>query len=231
MIARWWPLWLFIPIAAILLLFPQVDLWASGLFYVPGQGFVYDKNVLVQAVYHGVPMVVKVVALTLIVLAVASTIAPLFKRWPWLQIKRGAIWFLLVGMIVGPGLITHDIFKNGWGRPRPVQIVPFGGAGHYVSPGIISDQCRTNCSFYSGHASIAFYLMALAFVTRRKRLWLCLGVATGATVGLVRIIQGGHFLSDVVFAGYAIWLWTWLLYQLFCRLRWLTPTRQTTHNH
>jgi lipid A 4'-phosphatase len=49
---------------------------------------------------------------------------------------------------------------------------------------------------------VGFYFIAfaLAFPRRRWR-WLGLGLGLGAAIGLVRILQGGHFLSDVVFSG------------------------------
>ena len=43
--------------------------------------------------------------------------------------------------------------------------------------------------------------MVFAWWTRR-RVWLWLGIAVGAGVSLVRITQGGHFLSDTLFAGF-----------------------------
>jgi lipid A 4'-phosphatase len=43
-----------------------------------------------------------------------------------------------------------------------------------------------------------------------------LGVLAGSAIGWMRIAQGGHFLSDVVFAGWVIWL----LYQTI-RHSWL----------
>lgn len=61
-----------------------------------------------------------------------------------------------------------------------------------------------NCSFVSGHAALGFYTIALAWVVRRRRrLWLAVGIGVGALVGLGRLLQGGHFLGDVVFAFWA----------------------------
>ncbi len=61
-------------------------------------------------------------------------------------------------------------------------------------------------SFPSGHASVAFYLASPWFLlrsTRRRaaRLWLGAGLAYGGLVSLTRMVQGAHFLSDV--------LWSW----------------------
>jgi lipid A 4'-phosphatase len=39
-----------------------------------------------------------------------------------------------------------------------------------------------------------------------RRRWTLIGLTAGALVGLGRIMQGGHYLSDVVFSFYAVWL-------------------------
>ena len=63
-----------------------------------------------------------------------------------------------------------------------------------------------NSSFPSGHASVAFFLMGLGFVISPGRPWLrrgCFigGMAYGMAMGFTRVLQGGHFLSDVLWAG------------------------------
>ena len=73
-----------------------------------------------------------------------------------------------------------------------------------------ADQCVNNCSFVGGEAAAMFALFfALALLAtgpRRNRLIL-LGLAAGALAGFIRMAQGGHFLSDIVFAGCS-WLWS-----------------------
>jgi len=53
------------------------------------------------------------------------------------------------------------------------------------------------------HAAIGFWLTAYAFLLPKE--WrltgVVIGLACGAMIGLVRVIQGAHFLSDIVFAG------------------------------
>jgi lipid A 4'-phosphatase len=36
-------------------------------------------------------------------------------------------------------------------------------------------------------------------------MWIALGFALGLGIGLVRIAQGGHFLSDVLFSGWIVY--------------------------
>ena len=67
---------------------------------------------------------------------------------------------------------------------------------------MIVDQCVDNCSFPSGHGSLGFWVTALAFLAppRWRKAALTAALAFGVVVGVVRIAQGGHFLSDVVFS-------------------------------
>ncbi|MFM7698022.1 MAG: phosphatase PAP2 family protein, partial [Limnohabitans sp.] len=81
--------------------------------------------------------------------------------------------------------------------------------------------CDENCSFVSGHAAGGFVWMAWG-MWRGRRLrqrWLWTGMTAGALIGATRVMQGGHFLSDIVFSGWFIWLTyqlirnTWLRYR------------------
>ena len=53
-----------------------------------------------------------------------------------------------------------------------------------------------NKSFISGHAAMGGYLMVLAWVFR-SRFWMLMGIFTGLVASLGRIVQGGHFLSEL----------------------------------
>jgi lipid A 4'-phosphatase len=122
--------------------------------------------------------------------------------------------FLLIVLALGPGLIVHTGFKDHWGRARPVHITEFGGNKKFTPALIPSNQCDDNCSFTSGHAAMAFYAMVFAFVihNRRKRLlMLSTGIMMGLLIGWVRIIQGGHFLSDVLFSGLIVYGVAWCI--------------------
>jgi membrane-associated phospholipid phosphatase len=66
----------------------------------------------------------------------------------------------------------------------------------------VEDQgwCDTNCSFVSGEASSAMWLVAVALVLpgRIRRPAVVVAVAYAALLSLNRIAFGGHFLSDVL---------------------------------
>jgi lipid A 4'-phosphatase len=63
---------------------------------------------------------------------------------------------------------------------------------------------------------VGYALLAFAFYCRRPRLWLGIGIGAGSALGLMRMGQGGHFLSDVIFSFYAVYFTAWLLQ------RWMT---------
>lgn len=126
--------------------------------------------------------------------------------------------FLVILLTLGPGLIVNGIFKEYWGRPRPREIVQFGGKKGFLHPwqkGV----AHMGRSFPSGHSSAAFYLTAPFFVYRRRnpgaaRLWFIGGSGFGLMMSVARITQGGHFLSDNLWAWGMVHLTAVVLYYL-----------------
>ncbi len=136
--------------------------------------------------------------------AVGLGAAALSYRYPaWSHWRRGGV-FLVLYLALGPGLLVNVVFKDGWGRPRPREIAQFGGSKQFLQPWQkgVSGQGR---SFPSGHASAAFFLIAPFFIYRRRsprcgRYWLMGGISFGILMSFARITQGGHYLSDIVWA-------------------------------
>jgi lipid A 4'-phosphatase len=119
------------------------------------------------------------------------------------------------------GLLVHDGFKDHWGRARPMDVQAFGGSKVYHAPLRPTDQCARNCSFVSGHAAGGFALMAIGMLGSRRTRWRWwrAGMVAGGLVGMARIVEGRHFLGDIVFAGLLIWLVCLLLRELWLGLR------------
>ena len=118
-------------------------------------------------------------------------------------------------MALGPGLLANVVLKDHWGRARPTQIEAFGGTRQFTPAPLPASQCTRNCSFVSGHAALGFSLVGFAFLlptARWRRRAIAATLGFGALIGLVRIVQGGHFLSDVVYAGLLVYGTTALLY-------------------
>jgi lipid A 4'-phosphatase len=104
--------------------------------------------------------------------------------------------------VVSVGLMVNVVFKEHWGRPRPVQVLDFGGSNPFVPAGEMARYCTSNCSFVSGESASAFWLILLVpllpLAWQKRGLLIAFGVYV-LTSGL-RIAFGGHFLSDVVMA-------------------------------
>jgi lipid A 4'-phosphatase len=124
--------------------------------------------------------------------------------------------FLALVLITGPGLIANTLLKDNWARPRPIHVVEFGGPDKFTPALERSGACERNCSFVSGEASATFALgFAVAMLARRRRAeWMAAAIAAGSAAGLIRMGEGGHFLSDVVFAGVFMALDVALIYWL-----------------
>jgi len=121
--------------------------------------------------------------------------------------KRARAWraeacFYLLVLALGPGLIVNTVFKQNWGRPRPHYTEEFGGERVYV-PALSKGEKGT--SFPSGHSAMGFFMLTPYFrwrCSRRRLAWtfLALGLGLGGSIGLARMVQGMHYLSDVVWS-------------------------------
>jgi lipid A 4'-phosphatase len=56
-------------------------------------------------------------------------------------------------------------------------------------------------------------------IRRKRQFWLFTGLLVGGLIGLARISQGGHFLSDIVFSLIAIWSSHLLIRAVWLRFR------------
>lgn len=133
--------------------------------------------------------------------------------------------YLFTAILVGPGIFVNLVLKEFVDRPRPRDVEQFGGDKRFIPALIISDQCQSNCSFVSGHAAggFAFIALALLFQGRKRYLIFAASIFAGGTIGMVRIMQGGHFLSDIIFALLVTYLTSKIVYYLF--FEWRHPNR------
>jgi len=205
LLRRHFDLLLLAAIGTLLVAFPQIDLAIASLFHDPFDGFYLRENPLVHLVFHGVPWITRTVVVSLVLFLLAAW--TIWRRREFFSCQRRAALYLLLVMIIGPGLLVNTVFKEHWGRARPSQVEEFGGSKQFTRAAIPADQCEKNCSFVSGHASVGFFFLAFAFVWPRRRvLWLVAGTGLGLGIGLVRMMQGGHFFSDVIFCGIVVYL-------------------------
>lgn len=203
---------LFIGLGILFYNFPNIDIFITDIFYDNGN-FYLDDNLFGLIIYKGAYYLTLVVIILLAVMLFIS----IFKKINLFGIPRKAVIFFIVVLIMAPGVVANVILKDNIGRPRPAHIMEYGGTAVFQPPFAISNQCGKNCSFVSGHASFAFTFMAIGLLFRKRlRHIVCTsGFLFGAVVGFVRIFQGRHFFTDVLFAFFFTWFTITLIYKFF----------------
>ena len=185
-------------------LFP-LDRLVSSAFYTPGEGWPLKDHTVFRwaydwGIYLGVGLGVAA--------AIMWPLSYVLRRWvAYRKVALLMLWTLLLG----PGLLVNSVFKKNWGRPRPRETVHFGGAHPHFrlwEPAF----AYHGHSFPSGHASMGAVLItpALFFALRRRKritaVWIAIGLLGWIWLGSARLVAGGHFLSDVLWAGGMVWL-------------------------
>jgi lipid A 4'-phosphatase len=183
----------------VFLLVPGLDLAVARLFYVGNRQFIGSGG-------HFFPFLrttFNVFFYSTCVLTVAGLVMAARKSQPWLDLSLRKWLFLALCLITGPLIVANLGLKDHWGRARPRDVIEFDGKKAFTPPFPPSTQCDYNCSFVSGEASSIFIvLFAAAFLFKSySRNFVALGIVLGGLSGLTRMAQGGHFLSDVIFAG------------------------------
>lgn len=203
----WIAAWL--AVAVVFTAWPELDLAASGAFWQSGAGFAGNRYPALTVIHRLIIDLSWAISIGGLLWLALASFAPRLRRYA----TRGAVAFVLLTLALGPGALGKAT-KDGWGRARPVMVQEFGGAKAFTPALVKADQCERNCSFFSGHASFAFWFGALALAFGRRRLAWALSLGAGIPVGLMRIAQGGHFLSDVLFAGLFVITLNVLLFHL-----------------
>lgn len=204
--------WL-LPILALALITPftpYLDLTITNFFYAPTHSFESNAFYTFLFNYGLLPA-----QLLFIVSAIVLFLASFFKKWKkW----HAPTLVLVLSLLIGGGLIVHELLKEHWGRPRPKQVIEFGGQQPfrpYYEPNFFN-QPEPSKSFSCGHCTMGFYFFALALVARRlnykKTFWAALALAfgLGISLSLARIAQGGHFFSDVLVSAIIMWITAYL---------------------
>ena len=200
----------------VLIIFPELDISFSELFFVKLLGFAYRDNFLVEQTYKILPLLTKLFLLICIVFL-------MFNFFKYRNIKKvisSGAFFLLISAVLSPGFIVNEVFKENFGRARPHQITKFNGKQNFTRAFEISKQCKHNCSFSSGHAAMGYFFSAAAYTAKAlyfNKIYIA-GVMFGSTVGFSRILMGAHFLSDVVVSAFIVLFFNHITFILWQRL-------------
>ncbi|MBX6424320.1 MAG: phosphatase PAP2 family protein [Variibacter sp.] len=197
-------------------LFPELDLAVSRLF-APEGTFTLGADPVLNFVRHAGMVIVGL----LVAPAGLALVLKLARPRRPLLVRGRAIVFLFSTLLLGPLLATNIVLKDHWGRPRPRDVIAFGGAQPFLPWWDPRGRCPANCSFVAGEAAGAFWTVAPASLAPPP--WRPLAYAGaltfGAVIGLLRVSFGGHFLSDVVFAGVITFVIVWLVHGWLYRWR------------
>jgi lipid A 4'-phosphatase len=199
-------------------IYPKLDLQlAAPFFYPDGIGFWTRADPFLLRVRELSSWLVALVLAPAVVALVLKLVLPRRR----LLVPGRAIIVMVATLALGPGLLTNIVLKDHWGRPRPIDVAEFGGDEHFVPWWDPRGDCPKNCSFVAGEPSGAFWTLAPAALVPPAWRALATGgaLAFGAGVGLLRMSAGGHFFTDVVFAGVFTFLIIWVAHGLLYRWR------------
>ncbi len=175
--------------------FTDLDIVISSFFYK--NGWIYGEQPIWHLLYHYGIFPGLFLAITSLLFFCLSWFKQSFFHW------KLPTAIILLTLLLGPGLLVNVIGKGYWGRPRPRDITVFNGSEpfhRWTQPGIPGK----GKSFPSGHPSVGYLFCVFFFLeskSKRRWLWLSFGIGFGTIMGMARIIQGGHFASDVLWSG------------------------------
>ncbi len=198
--------------------FPQWDLQIAGWFWDPvRERFPFALKWLPNLLRK----IGDWITWLLVLLPAGALIAKLLFPSARMLLRPSIALYLICSFAIGPGLVTNGILKPVWSRPRPVFVEQFGGPQHFQPWWRPGGDCPRNCSFVSGDASQAFWLLAPASVLPAPARPVALATATVFAAGLsgMRVAFGRHFFTDVIFAAVLTILIVALCYRVFFRLR------------
>ena len=177
------------------LAFPGLDVAVAAWFFHGPAGFPAERNGFLLDLRHAGMGVTRIVVVGLVLAGLAKLFLPMLAR----AIPARKLLFLATSMALGPGILVNSLLKEVWGRPRPRQIAEFGGTMEFFPAWVPGGACETNCSFPSGEASSAMWLIALVFVApeRWRKATTIAVLAWALTISVNRMAFGAHFLSDV----------------------------------
>lgn len=178
--------------AAIFALVPAIDLTVSAASYAGGGFWAGSHPVL-----NGIRRAISLLAFGTVAVVGLSVV---LRRAGWRPIvtlpeRRAAA--VLLTFALGP-LAGAPLLKRVFDRPRPAQVTQFGGDEVFVpllrhGPGH-PDGCN---SFPSGEVATGFAFVAVGLALGSPLVIAASG-ALGVAVAAARVLQGRHFLSDVV---------------------------------
>ena len=190
----------------------SIDIYFSNIFYYGNGQFWLQNNDGLTIFFRKI--ILRLILVYTLILPILTMLFPLKQFYFNYRFKIKDIVFIWCANIFGLLIIINLFFKNIWGRARPVDIFQLGGKENFTPWHQISDACSTNCSFVSGDAAVGFSLIILYFLIK-KEIYFWLSLFFGFSIGMIRVLEGGHFISDIVIAGFIIFITYCLLLKFY----------------
>jgi membrane-associated phospholipid phosphatase len=205
----WTLLGLWLVLLAAFNIFPQIDHSISAHFFVleacnaattPGENcghFPYRQVSylqLLRTLFLRLPLMVAVVLLWKLIDCCRHHGATFNAK------RARALKVALGSLVIGPIVLVNFILKSFWGRPRPSETLDFGGHLDFVQAGSMAGKCLSNCSFVSGEAAGAGWLVCVVLLVPQPLRSALLPplAAISLLAPALRVAFGAHYLSDVV---------------------------------
>ncbi len=191
---------------------PSFDLYVANLFYHGNSQFSLQSFDLFSLLFREI--LIPIILIYILVLPIVGRYIKINKIFFGYRFSINEIVLIWSSQILSILIFVNLILKNFWGRARPGDILELDGREVFTPWYKISDSCDTICSFVSGDSSVGFAIIIFYFITKNK-IFLYLSLLFGFLLGFIRILAGGHFLSDVVFSGIIIVLLSFLITMIY----------------
>jgi membrane-associated PAP2 superfamily phosphatase len=183
--------------------YTRLDIRLEQYFYSPEKGWALQYRPFWDFIYRFGIFPGYIMAFCGLIMISVSYWNPKYIKF------RKASLVLVFTIIVGPGIIANLVLKDHAGRPRPREITEFGGTDKFLCVCELGKNTEGK-SFPCGHCTMGFYLaIPWLFYRNRKKIlawsFLLTGISYGLLIGIARMMAGGHFASDVIWAGGITW--------------------------
>jgi lipid A 4'-phosphatase len=195
---------------------PSLDLKVASFFReMAAQPGVRRFDRAIDAIRQVGPFVIVAAVVPAVVTLVMKTFSPLRPS----PMSGRAALLVIMTLALGPGLLVNGILKETWARPRPGMVTEFGGDYAFMPWWDPRGSCDSNCSFVSGETSSAVWITAPAMVAPPPWRFAALGAAGlyALVFGFIRLLAGGHFMTDVIFAAVFTGLMIWAVHGFLFR--------------
>ncbi len=192
---------------ATLSLYPQLDIMVSSLFYNEESNSFPMRHNIVSILIYALTRYLSIAMFFVgagcfaydIIVKKIKILEKLKSLREFFKITTRQSFYLSFLYLLIPYFLIHKILKPIWGRARPSQINEFSGIEYFTPIYDLGFNSAFN-SFPSGHASMAFSMLAIYFVIpdAKKGRWGIILFLWAVLGSFNRVVMGGHYLSDVL---------------------------------